>query len=244
MNKLGEKMTEKTLLKCNHVGIGYENKFVMRGLDFTIAQGDYICIIGENGSGKSTLIKTILGLLPIIEGEIIFDESIKNSSIGYLPQQTTAQKDFPASVMEIVLSGFLNACRNRPFYRASEKEEAVRNLELLGVSDLKKKCYRELSGGQQQRVLLARALCAAKSLLVLDEPVTGLDPDAAYELYENLQLLNREQKMTIIMVSHDVRNVVERVDKILQIEQNHYFFGSTEEYLETENGRKIKGGKH
>lgn len=233
---------EKILLSCKDVCIGYEVKQVVKNLNLAISEGDYVGIVGENGSGKSTLIKTILGLQATISGEIVIEEELKNGGIGYLPQQTQTQRDFPASVYEVVISGFLNVCKNRPFYYTSEKKRALDNMALLNISNLKNSCYRELSGGQQQRVLLARALCAARKLLVLDEPVTGLDPDATIELYENLKMLNKELNMTIIMVSHDIHNVLNQANKLLHLEQETWFYGTTKEYLHTSHGQKYLGG--
>lgn len=223
---------KKIVLSCNDIWVGYDNKPVIRTLNLDIYEGDYITIVGENGSGKSTLVKTLLGLLKPISGQIIVHEV--QSGIGYLPQQTQVQRDFPASVYEVVVSGFLNKAKNRPFYTSKEKNKAIEHMELLHIQDLKKRCYRELSGGQQQRVLLARALCAAENLLILDEPVTGLDPVATKELYENLRILNKERNMTIIMISHDLKNALEQADKVLSIEQNTYKFGMAEEFFNCE----------
>lgn len=168
------------IFECENVTLGYENKIVTSNLSFTIDKGDYVCIVGENGTGKSTLVKTILGLIKPLEGKM----NLKEGKIGYLPQQTMIQKDFPASVWEVVLSGNLNNKRKIPFYTKADRQEAMKNMEKLGITNLKKTCYGELSGGQQQRVLLARALCAMSNVLILDEPVTGLDPTATKEMYE------------------------------------------------------------
>lgn len=233
---------DKILLSCQSACIGYDNKIVVKDLAIDIWERDYIAVIGENGSGKSTLVKTLLGLQKTISGKIIMHEEVKNNGIGYLPQQTQVQRDFPASVYEIVISGFLNSSKRTPFYSTGQKKAAYKNMELLNIERLKKCCYRELSGGQQQRVLLARALCAAHKLLVLDEPVTGLDPDATVELYENLRMLNQELNMTIIMVSHDIRNVLIYADTVLQLKQNNWFYGTTKQFLNTEYGRKYFGG--
>ena len=195
-------------LQFSHVTLGYENIITTSDLNLTIPQGDYLCIIGENGSGKSTFVKNLLGLLKPLSGEITLTGDWKRSDIGYLPQQTPAQRDFPASVREIVRSGFLNQMKHRPFYTAAEKNAAQQAMEKLGILPLQNRCYRELSGGQQQRVLLARALCAAQKLLILDEPTTGLDPVASEELYQVLQHLNRTESITIIMVTHDVERAV------------------------------------
>lgn len=221
------------LISCVDAGLGYENRALLDHFDFSVNEGDYICVVGENGSGKSTLIKTLLGLIKPVSGKVELHDRLKHGAIGYLPQQTQIQRHFPASVLEVVMSGFLNQMKARPYYRGREKKEAMRNLERLEILDLKNQCYGELSGGQQQRVLLARALCAADQILVLDEPVTGLDPMAAASLYENLQKLNRDG-MAIVMVTHDLRNAVLKADHILHINEGDYFYGTIEEYMDSE----------
>ena len=224
-------------MKCINASLGYEGKIVTEGLDFTISKGDYLCILGENGSGKSTLIKAILGLKPQISGEIEWCGDVKKNEVGYLPQQTVVQKDFPASVREIVRSGCLAKCGLRPFYNKKEKELAESTMKQLDIDKLAKRCYRELSGGQQQRVLLARALCATRKMLLLDEPVTGLDPKAQIDLYELIAKLNREG-ITIIMVSHDVASSVKYASHILHIGgKKQLFFGKTEEYIHSRTGK-------
>lgn len=224
---------KKCLISCENAGLGYDNKAIIENFNFSVYGGDYICVIGENGSGKSTLIKTLLGLIKPVSGKVVLSDTLKEGAIGYLPQQTQVQKHFPASVMEVVMSGFLNDMRKRPFYKKEEKVSAVKNLEKLEIIDLKNKCYGELSGGQQQRVLLARALCAADDILVLDEPVTGLDPAAAASLYDILQKLH-DEGMAIVMVTHDLKSIVGRTEKILHINEGGYFFGSVEEYRKSD----------
>lgn len=226
-------MEKELLISCVDAGIGYENKAVIEHFDFQVADGEYICVVGENGSGKSTLIKSLLGLLKPVSGKIERNPAVRKGSVGYLPQQSQIQRHFPVSVMEVVLSGFLSDMHFRPFYTMKEKKEAKRQLERLGIQELQWECYGELSGGQQQRVLLARALCAADRILVLDEPVTGLDPVAAQSLYDNLDMLNRGG-MVIVMVTHDLANAVKYADKILHISESGYFFGEVEEYMASE----------
>lgn len=223
-------------LRCSDVSLGYEGKTIIKHLDFEINAGDYLCVVGENGTGKSTLIKTLLGLRQPLAGTIEFDEGLKSTEIGYLPQQTIVQRDFPASVWEVVLSGNLNHSGFRPFYNKKEKERAEANMRKLGIEDFKKRCYRDLSGGQQQRVLLARALCAAEKMLLLDEPVAGLDPKITCEMYELIQKLN-EEGLTIIMVSHDMTAACNYADHILHIAHKPLFFGTKEDYLKTETGK-------
>jgi zinc transport system ATP-binding protein len=206
-----------------------------------VEPGDYLCIVGENGSGKTTLMKGLLGLHKPAGGHIAFD-GIKQSEIGYLPQQTPVQKDFPASVQEVVLSGCLNRHGLLPFYSRADKKQTGDNLTRLGISDLKKKSYRDLSGGQQQRVLLARALCATGKLLLLDEPVAGLDPLMACELYALIDRLNKELGITIIMVSHDMKSAVQYANKILHMGTSVVFFGPTEEYKKTDVCQRMLGG--
>ena len=196
------------IIKCEHTDFGYENHDAVIDLNLEIYPGDYLCVVGENGSGKSTLIKGMLGLLKPTGGSLSVADELKRGGIGYLPQQTAAQKDFPATVQEVVLSGTLSRRGNRPFYSQAERKLAAHNLERLGIEHLKQKCYRELSGGQQQRVLIARALCATEQLLILDEPITGLDPSAIQDFYHLIKKLNKEDGITIIMVSHDIGNVI------------------------------------
>ena len=229
-------------LTCQKLCVGYDGKPVLQDLSFQVFAGDYLCIVGENGSGKSTLMKTILGLQMPISGRILTGDGLRKNEIGYLPQQTAAQKDFPASVWEVVLSGRQNHPHFPPFYTKADKEDALRNMELLDLLPLKKRCYRDLSGGQQQRVLLARALCATKKLLLLDEPVTGLDPVMTNEMYQLIRRINREQNVTIIMVSHDIRNILPDATHILQLDQKQVFFGPMDEYLKTEAGKQFLGG--
>lgn len=228
-----DNMEKNWLISCRDACLGYDNKSVIEHLDIEIQEGQYICVIGENGSGKSTLIKSLLGLLKPVSGTVQINRSVGKGEVGYLPQQTQIQRNFPVSVMEVVLSGFLNDMHFRPFYKKKEKQEAGRHLEHLGIADLAGKCYGELSGGQQQRVLLARALCAADKILVLDEPVTGLDPMAANTLYESMELLHQEG-MAVVMVTHDLANALKYADKILHISDDGYFFGTVAEYKESE----------
>ena len=223
---------------CKDATLGYENITVASGIDFTVSEGDYLCILGENGSGKSTLIKTILGLKPVESGSIEW-VGLSPKEIGYLPQQTVVQRDFPASVTEIVLSGCLSKTGMRPFYGRHLHQLAKENMERLGISGLSKRCYRELSGGQQQRVLLARALCATSRVLLLDEPVTGLDPKAQNDLYELIAELNKSG-ITIIMVSHDVNAAVRYASHVLHMgHQKQLFFGSKEDYLVSKVGKSF-----
>ena len=218
------------LLSFENLSIGYDNTSVLNDLSFEIEKGDYIAIIGENGAGKSTLLKTMLGLIAPIKGRIVFDKEVKKTEIGYLPQQTLAQRDFPASVWEVVISGCLARNGLRPFYSKEDKKRAQNNIEKMGLKELKNRCYRELSGGQQQRVLLARALCSSDKLLVLDEPVTGLDPKVTNQLYELVDDLHKEG-ITIIMISHDL-HVLEHANKVLHLGHEVYF-GDKDEYFKS-----------
>lgn len=226
-------------ISLNNVGFSYEGKTVLSDIHFSVEKGDYLCIVGENGAGKSTLLKGLLGLKKASEGRIVFGDGLKANEIGYLPQQTESQKDFPASCYEVVESGRLNKLSFFPFYRKEDKKSVEDAMEYLKVTGLKKSCFRDLSGGQRQRVLLARALCASEKLLVVDEPVAGLDPLAQKELYEMLDKLNKEKGMTIIMVSHDVKEVVQRAKTILHLDRTQRFFGSTEDYLSSKWGKLL-----
>ncbi len=232
------------LLKCEHLTLGYDGNAVVSDLNFEINSGDYLYIVGENGSGKTTLMKTLLNLQPLISGKIITGDGLKRNEVGYLPQQTVIQRDFPASVWEIVLSGNLSSEGIKPFYTKTEKQRAEENIKLMNIESLKKRCYRELSGGQQQRVLLARALCATKKLLLLDEPVSGLDPKVTAEMYALIQKLN-QQGITVIMISHDISSAVKYATHILHIGST-VFFGTKNEYLASDNGKafvRMEGGE-
>ena len=219
------------LITCQNLSLGYGGREILRGLSFEVNSGDYLCIVGENGSGKSTLMRTILGLQRPMAGQILTGDGLRVNEIGYLPQQTPVQKDFPASVREVVLSGFEGQCGWRPFYTKAEKQRAEENIRAMGIGDLTRRCYRELSGGQQQRVLLARALCATGKLLLLDEPVSGLDPKVTAEMYELIEKLNREKGITVIMISHDSGAALRYASHILHI-GGTVFFGTKEAYLE------------
>lgn len=229
------------LISCSNVALAYEGNTIVKGLSFTVSSGDYLCIVGENGSGKSTLMKALLGLKNTSEGKISFGEGLHKRNIGYLPQQTDVQRDFPATAREIVLSGCLAKGKFRPFYTKQDKLSAEENMKKLGILDLASKCYRELSGGQQQRVLLARALCAADKLLILDEPAAGLDPVVTAEMYGIIRSLNKNDGMTVIMVSHDIDHAVNSASHILHIGNTPLFFGTRQAYIESEAYIQLMG---
>lgn len=231
-----------SLLTCRHVCFAYESGHVCENINFEINEGDYLCIVGENGAGKSTLIKGLLGLKAPCSGEIIRGPGLRANETGYLPQQTSAQSDFPAGVFEVVLSGCLNSLGPRPFFRKADRERAIGSLEKLDILNLKDRCFRELSGGQKQRVLLARALCATKKLLLLDEPFSGLDPVVTGELYRLIEHINRDLGISVIMVSHDIRGAVKYASHILHLKTIQVFFGKTSDYTESDTGSKFLGG--
>ncbi len=219
-----------SLITCENLTLGYDGKAILHDLNFSVNTGDYFCIVGENGSGKSTLMKTLLNLQSPISGKIIFGDGLNRNEIGYLPQQTIVQKDFPASVKEIVLSGCQGRCGLRPFYNKKEKTLAADAMKKMMIEHLSDCCYRELSGGQQQRVLLARALCATQKMLILDEPVSGLDPKVTAEMYKIIEDINKKDKITVIMISHDIESAVKYATHILHIGDN-IFCKTKEEYL-------------
>ncbi|MDR0896317.1 MAG: metal ABC transporter ATP-binding protein [Oscillospiraceae bacterium] len=231
------------LITLDQCAFGYEGVPVAQGLTFQVQRGDYLCIVGENGSGKSTLIKGLLRLQQPLTGTFAMGEGLRADEIGYLPQQTAAQKDFPASVREVVLSGCLARRGLRPFYSRENRRAADENMERLGIAHLRKRCYRELSGGQQQRALLARALCATQKLLLLDEPVSGLDPVATQELYALIADINRELGVTVLMVSHDIHAAVRYASHILHLKSRQVFFGAKADYVTSEAGRLFLGGE-
>lgn len=218
------------LIKCEDLSLGYEGKTIIEKLSFEVNSGDYLCVVGENGSGKTTLMKALLGLKAPISGNISFGDELTKTEIGYLPQQTAVQRDFPASVREVVMSGCLNKCGLSPFFSPKLRARAENNMKRLGIDGIASRCYRELSGGQQQRVLLARALCASSRLIVLDEPVAGLDPKVTADMYSVIEELNRSG-ITVIMISHDIAAATRYASHILHISHEPLFFGKTEEYL-------------
>jgi len=218
-------------IKCKDLSVGYDSNIVSRGINFNLEAGNYLCIVGENGAGKSTLMKTMLGLLPKLSGEMEYGEDLSKSDIGYLPQQTLLQKDFPASVREIVLSGHIG--KGSLHYSRIQKRIARENMEYMSISNLANKCYMDLSGGQKQRVLLARALCATSKLILLDEPVTGLDPKVTADFYSLVKKLN-DDGISIIMVSHDIDSSIKYASHILHIAEKQLFFGETKDYMNSQ----------
>lgn len=226
------------ILTCDRVQIAYEGRTVVKDVSFSLERGEYLCIVGENGSGKSTLLKGVLGLVPLKNGNI----TLEAKGIGYLPQQSATQRDFPASVQEVVLSGCLPSQKRGLFYSKESRLRADKTMQELHIDSIRKKSFRELSGGQQQRVLLARALCSAEDILLLDEPITGLDPLVTEEMYETIRELNRTRQLTVVMVSHDIAGAVRYADKILHMDREMEFFGSKAEYIETEIGRRFSKG--
>lgn len=224
-------------LGCRDLTVGYDGKAILKNINFSVEEGEYLSIVGENGSGKSTLMRTLLRLQQSLSGEVILGNGLNREEIGYLPQQTVIQKDFPASVREIVLSGCQGRSGLRPFYNTQEKELSEDAMERMQITDLARRCYRELSGGQQQRVLLARALCATQKMLLVDEPVSGLDPKATAQMYELLEELNEIDGITIIMISHDIAAAMKYASHILRVGK-HTFFGTRDEYLGEYRRRK------
>jgi len=228
------------LITCTDLSLAYDGKIVESEVSFSVPQGDYLCIVGENGSGKSTLMKALLGLIKPVGGSIVFGDGLRQEEIGYLPQQTQIQRDFPASCFEVVLSGRLARRTGRFFYSREDKAAVRETMAQLGIADLEKRCYHELSGGQQQRVLLARALCATQKLLLLDEPVAGLDPVVTQELYALIRDLN-EEGLTVIMISHDMTAVAEDAKHVLHLAHKPLFYGNTFDYLHSNVGRRFLG---
>ena len=231
---------EDYILEMKDITKTFPGVKALSDVNFKVKRGEIHCLVGENGAGKSTLMKGLLGLLEPMEGVIERAPELKSGAVGYLPQQTQAQKDFPATVYEVVLSGFLNRRGFRFFYTAAQKTEALQAIGKLGILELKDRCYRELSGGQQQRALLARALCAASRLLILDEPITGLDPAAAQDLYKTLRYLNEKERMAVVMVTHDLRAALENARTVLHIGGRSWFYGTVEDYYRSPEGRRFR----
>lgn len=227
------------LIACEKISFAYEGRTVVDRLDLSVQSGDYLCIVGENGSGKSTLVKGLLGLIPPVQGRVTYGDGLRRTDIGYLSQRTDVQNDFPASVWEVVTSG----CRGRsPFLTAAMRREANTMLDALNIAPIKKHSFMELSGGQQQRVLLARALCATRRLLVLDEPVAGLDPLVTREMYGIIAHYHREHGLTVVMISHDIEAALQNATRILHLSHGGSFLGTPEEYRHSELAQGFMGG--
>ena len=224
------------LLSYEHITMQYDGRNVVNDISFFVDPGDYLCIVGENGSGKSTLMRGLLGLKPLAGGNVIFGDGLRRQEIGYLPQQTAVQREFPTSVEEVVRSGLLNRCGMLPFYNAAARKRADGIMDRLERTELRRRSFRALSGGQQQRVLLARALCATGKLLLLDEPVSALDPVATADFYALIRKLNREDHIAVIMISHDIQAAVKQANRILHLDSTLRFFGTTAEYLQSDVG--------
>lgn len=231
------------LIEVTNAAFRYDGKEVVSDLSFSVERGDYLCVVGENGSGKSTLVKGLLGLKAPSTGSISFEDGLKAREIGYLPQQRDSQRDFPASVQEVVLSGTLNSLGFRPFYTKKQREIANAQMICVGMDTLKNTSFRELSGGQQQRALLARALAATRKLIILDEPIAGLDPLATAEMYRLIQHVNRDHGVTVIMVSHDPHAAAHEAKRILHLDNRQLFYGSAADYRQSEIGKRFLGGE-
>lgn len=221
------------LLECENLSVSFDGRKILDNVSFFVEERDFLCIVGENGTGKTTLTNAILGLVPISGGSIRLN-GISKSDIGYLPQKLKAESGFPASVSEIVLSGFVGKSFFRPFYSRMQRCKAEDSMKLLSVYELRRRSFSELSGGQQQRVLLARAVCASEKLVMLDEPVTGLDAASSDGFYKLIVHLNTDHGMAVIMVSHDIRRAVKYCGKVLHLGHGVQFFGSSGEYAKTE----------
>jgi zinc transport system ATP-binding protein len=231
------------MIKCENVNLSYDEQQVLKNVSFTIKENDYIGIVGENGSGKTTLVKAILGLVEPSSGTIVYDKQYKNK-IGYVPQKNNIQKNFPATVFEVVLSGFSAKTKFLPFYSKKEKEKAISNMKCVNVHSFKDKSFQKLSGGEQQRVLLARALNSAEKIMFMDEPVANLDPIATKDFYDAVVHLHKHHNITIVTTTHDIKNIIKYANKILHIDQEILFFGTTEEYLKTEYSKYMIGSDH
>lgn len=233
---------KSSLIRCEDLSFGYDARRVVGDLNFSINQGDYLAIVGENGSGKTTLLKGLLNLIKPLSGQVIMGQGLEYKNIGYLPQQSQVQRGFPASVKEVVLSGCLNRTTFIPRYSKQDRRRAKNQMERMGILKLSQSSYRDLSGGQQQRVLLARALCAADRMMIMDEPASGLDPLVSHELYALIRELNKEDNMTIIIVSHDIHCVLRDASHVLHLKGEQLFYGSREDYIDSEYSHYLLAG--
>lgn len=227
------------LISVKDAAFAYDGQVVLSGVTFDVNQGDYLCIVGENGSGKSTLMKGLLRLVSPVKGSVSLNDGLAQDEIGYLPQQNLTQRDFPASVKEVVESGIRG---KQLFLSKADRQRAQDMMKLLEIEHIAARSFMELSGGQRQRVLLARALCATRRLLLLDEPTAGLDPVVARELYKTIENINKQQGIAIIMVTHDVHTAALFASHILHLQQTPLFYGAPDEYLNTYHGQCFAGG--
>ncbi len=218
------------LITAQNITLAFDGHTAAENVSFTLARGDYLCVVGENGSGKSTLLRAVTGEIKPVAGRLMISPELRRAGIGYLPQQSKIQRDFPASVREVVVSGCVRRDNTGLFWKRKSKKRAAEYMKLLHVDALADKCFGELSGGQRQRVLLARAMCASDLLLLLDEPMNGLDPEAAHEMYHAVRMLNRERGLAIMMVSHDVGCALHEAGHVLSMCRGHSFYGTVEEY--------------
>ena len=232
-----------SLIKCNNIEFKYDGKEILKNISFEVNKGDYLCIIGENGSGKSTLLNIISGVLKPNNGTVTLDSNLSKKEIGYLPQKSEIYENFPASVYEVVISGCVNKLSIIPFCRRKEKQIANYNMNLLEISNIKNKCFHELSGGQKQRVLLARTLCSTRDIILLDEPVSGLDPIITESFYNVVNHLNNEHGTTVVMVSHDIQNCFKYASHILYIGKELFYYGSKSDFLNSEFSKNIRGNQ-
>lgn len=230
------------LMRCENVSFAYEGRNILENLSFSLKRGELLAIVGENGSGKTTLVKGILGLKKPSAGKILFHEDFQRSEIGYLAQSSNIQREFPAKAFEVVLSGRLNSLGFRAFYSKKDKSIALENMRKLNVEKLRNEAFSGLSGGQRQRVLLARALCATENMLILDEPEASLDPIVTKELMEIVRNIKDETDVSIVMVSHNLKNSVNIADKVLHLNGGDSFFGDVEDYKKSDIGKKFTGG--
>lgn len=218
------------LIDVKELSAYYCNNKVFGDVSFSVFKGDYLCITGENGSGKTTLMRALLGLPIKYTGEIQY-VGLKRNKIGWLPQHTDSAWDFPANVREVVLSGADGKRFLGLRYTKAQMAKAAENMRICGIEEWSARSFRELSGGQRQRVLLCRALCAADSALLLDEPAAGLDGDAKEEMYEIIKRLN-QNGTAIIMITHDIERARLDAKHILNLENDGYTYKSVSAFTE------------
>jgi zinc transport system ATP-binding protein len=220
-----------SILELKQLRLGFGDNIVINNASLVLEEGDFACIVGANGAGKSTLVRAILGLIKPLGGDIHYCGDLKQTQIGYLPQETRPDSNFPATVEEIVLSGCLGHMGWKPFYCHKEKQHIRRSLKILGIESLAKKRFVDLSGGQKQKVLLARSLSATTKMIILDEPSNSLDHKSRKDFYKTLKNLNREQGLTILMITHDLDADDLIGNKVIAIKEGKVTLSETNDYL-------------
>lgn len=221
----------KRIINFSKVSIGYGNKVILRDLNISVEENDFIGLVGPNGSGKTTFLRTLLGNIKPLDGVIEKD----NIVFGYVPQRDVVQPLLPYTVHDVVMMGRYSLLGILQAPSKLDEEIVNESLERVGINALKSLNYNSLSGGQRQRVLIARALAVKPDVLILDEPTNGLDTPSHYSVLSLIAELHDESNLTVLIVSHLLTDVANLVKKIILFEAGSFQYGNTNEILSDEN---------